>query len=152
MGEIHRVMVEDACTKDVFRELDGFLLIVNVLAILHDFLDESDSSVTQTEEGERLVFMLLAESLKGHSPNQVYLQVRTKEYHLCSPIDEGRYRNMLDTIPFAKLCLRSSKTVGLLIKSSAFFFRFLKRTSLYQVYSTCFANCNKPTSHNTKPC
>lgn len=89
MGEIHRVMVEDACTKDVFRELDGFLLIVNVLAILHDFLDESDSSVTQTEEGERLVFMLLAESLKGHSPNQVYLQVRTKEYCLCSPIDEG---------------------------------------------------------------
>ena len=37
MGEIHRVMVEDACTKDVFRELDGFFLIVNVLAILHDF-------------------------------------------------------------------------------------------------------------------
>lgn len=75
MGEIHRIMVEDACTKDVFRELDGFLLIVNVLAILHDFLDESDSSVTQTEEGERLAFMLLGESLRDHAANQKYFEV-----------------------------------------------------------------------------
>lgn len=75
MGEIHRIMVEDACTKDVFRELDGFLLIVNVLAILHDFLDESDSSVTQTEEGERLAFMLLSESLKRHNANRNYFKV-----------------------------------------------------------------------------
>ena len=75
MGEIHRIMVEDACTKDVFRELDGFLLIVNVLAILHDFLDESDSSVTQTEEGERLAFMLLGESLREHAVNQKYFRV-----------------------------------------------------------------------------
>ena len=36
---MHRIMTEDACTKDVFRELDGFLLIVNVLSILHPVLE-----------------------------------------------------------------------------------------------------------------
>jgi hypothetical protein len=97
MGEMHRIMVEDACTKDVFRELDGFLLIVNVLSILHPYLeielqmlvqnnDEQGSreeelvsagtSSMQTLEGERLAFMLLAESLDGHWINQRYFEVR----------------------------------------------------------------------------
>lgn len=71
-------MVEDACTKDVFRELDGYLLIINVLAILHVYLEMEESGTTQTEEGERLAFMLLAESLSGHTTNQRYFEVRFK--------------------------------------------------------------------------
>ncbi|TDL19109.1 beach-domain-containing protein [Rickenella mellea] len=39
MEEMHRIMVQDACTKDVFRELDGYVLLVNVLSILHASLD-----------------------------------------------------------------------------------------------------------------
>lgn len=80
MGEMHRIMVEDACTKDVFRELDGYLLIVNVLSILHVYLEmesssEKDGAPTETEDGERLAFMLFSESLKGHVRNQVHFEV-----------------------------------------------------------------------------
>ncbi|KAI5118373.1 hypothetical protein M0805_008701 [Coniferiporia weirii] len=82
MGEIHRIMVEDVCTKDVFRELDGYLLVVNVLAILHEYLEHGNSGVTQTEEGERLAFMLLAESLKGHKTNQHYFEKHVGYEHL----------------------------------------------------------------------
>lgn len=95
MGEIHRVMVEDACTKDVFRELDGFLLVVNVLAILHDFLDESDVGLTQIEEGERLAFMLLSESMKDHVLNQSYFGVRRFSFSKYFCVDMGNWgRNM----------------------------------------------------------
>lgn len=78
MGEMHRVMIEDSCTKDVFRELDGYLLVVNVLSILHPYLEMEGSGTTLTEDGERLAFMLLAESLKGHIANQSYFEVRTQ--------------------------------------------------------------------------
>ena len=86
MGEMHRIMLEDACTKDVFRELDGYLLVVNVLAILHAYLEihdkekdgEQSSETTETEEVERLAFMLLAESLNDHVHNQYYFEVRYK--------------------------------------------------------------------------
>lgn len=96
MGEMHRIMVEDNCTKDVFRELDGFLLIVNVLSILHPHLEielqalertdneqgmreeelvSAGTSSMQTLEGERLAFTLLAESLSGHWVSQRYFEV-----------------------------------------------------------------------------
>lgn len=76
MGEIQRIMIEDACTKDVFRELDGYLLLINVLAILNVYLDVEGHSITEIEEGERLAFMLLGESFHGHLANQVYFEVR----------------------------------------------------------------------------
>ena len=80
MGEMHRIMLENACTKDVFRELDGFLLIVNVLSILHAYFEkerheDSPTETTQTEDGERLAFMLLAESVSGHPSNRLYFEV-----------------------------------------------------------------------------
>ncbi|KAH8108308.1 TIP49 C-terminus-domain-containing protein [Phellopilus nigrolimitatus] len=74
MGEIRPIIIEDPCTKDVFRELDGFLLVVNVLAILHAYLEQEESGITQTEKGERLAFMLLAEALRGHVSNQHYFE------------------------------------------------------------------------------
>ncbi len=80
MGEMHRIMLENACTKDVFRELDGFLLIVNVLSILHAYFEKERQAdvppeTTQTEDGERLAFMLLAESVSGHPSNQLFFEV-----------------------------------------------------------------------------
>ena len=76
MGEIQRIKIEDACTKDVFRELDGVLLLINVLAVLNVYLNMDGHTITETEEGERLAFMLLAEALQGHLANQVYFEVR----------------------------------------------------------------------------
>ena len=75
MNEMHRIMVEDSCTKDVFRELDGYLLVVNVLAVLQAYLEQEGSlNINEIEEGERLAFMLIAESLSGHNQNQYYFE------------------------------------------------------------------------------
>ena len=73
MNEIHRIMVEEACTKDVFRELDGYLLTVNILAILQAQLEQED--ITEVQDGARLAFILLAESLSDQSQNQIYFKV-----------------------------------------------------------------------------
>lgn len=79
MGEMHRIMVEDACTKDVFRELDGFLLLVNELSVLSAVVERegrgNEASITEVIEGERLAFTLLAESFAGHSFNQHFFEV-----------------------------------------------------------------------------
>lgn len=97
---MHRIMVQDACTKDVFRELDGYLLIVSGLSILHTELEgsssvktELESSLTPTvviegipesnveksqdlvEEGLRLAFTLIAESMRAHEQNQRMFEV-----------------------------------------------------------------------------
>ena len=81
MGELHRVMLEDACTKDVFRELDGYLLLVNFLSILHTELEVQtqqpvDELLKKVNEGQRLAFTILGESMKDHSVNRTYFEVR----------------------------------------------------------------------------
>ena len=76
MSEIYRSMMEEASTKDVFRELDGYLLVINGLATLHPILEEDDSCLAQVEEGARLAFMLLCESLANHPLNLKYFEVR----------------------------------------------------------------------------
>lgn len=72
MNEIHRIMVEEACTKNVFRELDGYLLTVNILAILQAHLEQED--INEVQDGARLAFILLAESLSDQSQNQNYFK------------------------------------------------------------------------------
>ncbi len=47
---MHRIMLENACTKDVFRELDGFLLIVNVLSILHAYFEKERQADVPPED------------------------------------------------------------------------------------------------------
>ncbi|KAF8635320.1 hypothetical protein AX17_003946 [Amanita inopinata Kibby_2008] len=36
LAEIHRIMVQDPRTKDVFRELDGFLVLMTLLSTVHE--------------------------------------------------------------------------------------------------------------------
>jgi len=81
MGELHRVMLEDACTKDVFRELVGYLLLVNFLSILHTELEVQtqqpvDELLKKVNEGQRLAFTIFGESMKDHSVNRTYFEVR----------------------------------------------------------------------------
>ncbi|EJC99617.1 beach-domain-containing protein [Fomitiporia mediterranea MF3/22] len=74
MNEIQRIMIEEPCTKDVFRELDGYLLLINVLSILHSYIEQEGSELMQIEECERLAFNLLAESMNGNIENSQYFQ------------------------------------------------------------------------------
>lgn len=64
MTEVHRIMLEDACTKDVFREMDGFLAIINILSTLRMCREENltterkEQVLGQTMEDARLVFVI----------------------------------------------------------------------------------------------
>lgn len=69
LAEIQRIMVEDPATKDVFRECDGFVLLVNLLSTLrHDS--------TETGEAARLAFAILSEGTRSHQTNMDYFDVR----------------------------------------------------------------------------
>ena len=72
-------MVEDAATKDVFRELDGFLVLVNVLATLRipeDGLSEDDD-MTARMEAARLAFAIISEAIRDHPVNKDHFEVCT---------------------------------------------------------------------------
>lgn len=73
LAEMHKIMLEDVATKDVFREMDGFLVVMSVLSTLQAVDDE----VAKTEmlEATRLAFVMLSESLEEHEGNQEYFKV-----------------------------------------------------------------------------
>lgn len=73
-------MLEDARTKDVFREMDGFLVVMNALSTLPaaDPAKEakfSDKMRTEIVEAARLVFMILSEAMFQHQENAEYFKV-----------------------------------------------------------------------------
>ncbi|KAI0916194.1 hypothetical protein AcV5_003199 [Taiwanofungus camphoratus] len=77
--EIHKIMLEDARTKDVFREMDGFLVVMNALSTLPaaDPAKEakfSDKMRTEIVEAARLVFMILSEAMFQHQENAEYFK------------------------------------------------------------------------------
>ncbi|KAH9919489.1 beach-domain-containing protein [Epithele typhae] len=77
LTEIHKIMLQDACTKDVFREMDGFLVLMSVLSTIHpQFTQEvqAESAGPQLLESTRLVFLILSESLHQHNANVEYFQ------------------------------------------------------------------------------
>lgn len=72
-------MLQDACTKDVFREMDGFLVLMSVLSTIHPtFSKETREEAAGSEllEATRLVFVILSEALHKHNENVVYFRVR----------------------------------------------------------------------------
>lgn len=79
LSEIHKIMLQDACTKDVFREMDGFLVLMSVLSTIHPtFSKETQEEAAGSEllEATRLVFVILSEALHKHNENAVYFRVR----------------------------------------------------------------------------
>ncbi|KAI0746713.1 beach-domain-containing protein [Daedaleopsis nitida] len=77
LTEIHKIMLQDACTKDVFREMDGFLVLMSVLSTIHPtFSQESlkDSAGPELLESTRLVFLILSEALHKHNENVEYFK------------------------------------------------------------------------------
>ena len=75
-------MLEDACTKDVFREMDGFVAIINTLSTLRASRDESlvaehqEQVLDETAEAARLVFVIASEAMSGDEVNAQYFEVR----------------------------------------------------------------------------
>ncbi|KAI9465845.1 beach-domain-containing protein [Lactarius psammicola] len=61
LTEVHRIMLEDACTKDVFRELDGF----------HE---DKERILGETLEAARLVFVIASEAMSGDEANSQYFE------------------------------------------------------------------------------
>lgn len=84
-------MQQDAVTKDIFRELDGYLSLMSVLASLSvgvDNIEEVASPATPVlveppvqlqedmQECVKLVFLVLSESMEGSVENEAYFRVR----------------------------------------------------------------------------
>ncbi|KAH7092832.1 beach-domain-containing protein [Auriculariales sp. MPI-PUGE-AT-0066] len=80
LGEIQRMMVEDGFTKDVFRDADGFVVLVNLLSTLRP--DAHDSAAVETSEGTRLAFAILAEAVRAHPVNKDWFEVTPRGYEL----------------------------------------------------------------------
>ncbi|KAI0360774.1 beach-domain-containing protein [Trametes cingulata] len=77
LSEIHKIMLQDACTKDVFREMDGFLVLMSVLSTIHPtFSKETREEAASSEllEATRLVFVILSEALHKHNENASYFR------------------------------------------------------------------------------
>ncbi|KAI9451783.1 beach-domain-containing protein [Russula earlei] len=80
LTEVHRIMLEDACTKDVFREMDGFLAIINILSTLRT--SREDSLTTDREqqvlgeaiEAARLIFVIASEAMSDDEVNSQYFE------------------------------------------------------------------------------
>ncbi|KAH8103359.1 beach-domain-containing protein [Cristinia sonorae] len=72
--EIHKIMLEDACTKEMFRVMDGFLVLMSVLSTIQPAHSwpvavSGDQIVMDVLEATRLVFAILSESLYKDEEN-----------------------------------------------------------------------------------
>lgn len=88
-----RIMEQDACTKDIFREMDGFLSLMSVLASLSvvpedngpppEAMPMSPVIIEPTDQVEqdrrdciKQVFTVLGQAMTGCPENEVYFRVR----------------------------------------------------------------------------
>jgi hypothetical protein len=73
-------MLQDSCVKDVFRELDGFLVAMSVLCSIQ--IPDSSAGeldieiVTEAMETTRLIFMTFSEAMYDCPENADYFSVR----------------------------------------------------------------------------
>ncbi|KAG8823617.1 hypothetical protein FRC17_009281 [Serendipita sp. 399] len=73
-ADIHRIMVEESRTKDVFRELDGFLVVVGMLSALGPQDQGEGATINSATRMEtiRLAFAILSEGMRDHPVNTDY--------------------------------------------------------------------------------
>ncbi|TFK36229.1 hypothetical protein BDQ12DRAFT_737089 [Crucibulum laeve] len=81
LSEIQRIMLQDACTKDVFREMDGFLVLMSVLSTTNvedrsngSANEKKDQALQQIIDSARLVFMILSEAMFEHEENAKFFR------------------------------------------------------------------------------
>ena len=71
LEEILRVAQQATCTKDVFREMDGFLVLINLFTTV----DMGEPPAEQVLKQLRLAFAILSAVLKQHAINMDYFRV-----------------------------------------------------------------------------
>ncbi|KIM43842.1 hypothetical protein M413DRAFT_26133 [Hebeloma cylindrosporum] len=101
LSEIHRIMQQDSVTKEIFREMDGFLSLMSVLASLGveepGALQGDDEALIVTQEANggvpflvepavqtredrteclKLVFVVLGEAMEGSDENELYFRTK----------------------------------------------------------------------------
>ncbi|KAF8885379.1 hypothetical protein CPB84DRAFT_1837906 [Gymnopilus junonius] len=97
LSEVLRIMQQDACTKAIFREMDGFLSLMSVLAALSVSINgpspnEAETTVpvspvpaliepaSQLEEDRkeclRLTFMVLSDAMEDEEENEIYFRTK----------------------------------------------------------------------------
>ena len=81
LSEIQRIMLQDACTKNVFKEMDGFLYLMSVLSTIQDHptgvaaVEQETQVLQETIECTRWVFLIFSEAMKNHHTNTEYFRV-----------------------------------------------------------------------------
>jgi hypothetical protein len=80
MLEIQRIMSQDPCTKDVFRELDGFVVLMSVLSTVQatsvgPVIEPEEQILAEELQNTRLVFMIVSEAMHEHLENTEYFTV-----------------------------------------------------------------------------
>ena len=73
-------MLQDACTKDVFRELDGFLVLMSVLSTVQTtsiglVVEPIEQIQTDVLQNARLVFLVVSEAMDNNAENTLYFNV-----------------------------------------------------------------------------
>ncbi|KAJ7639738.1 beach-domain-containing protein [Mycena polygramma] len=82
LAEIQRIMTQDAlgATKDVFREMDGFVGLMSALSTA-----EADGS-DDTKECSRLAFVITSDAITDHAENAQYFKTRVGYQSLATAI------------------------------------------------------------------
>jgi len=80
LSEIHRIILQNEDTRDTFRELDGFLVLMSVLSNVRDCNDgfvvrPAEEVLSEVMEITSLVFMCMSEAMNEHSGNAEYFWV-----------------------------------------------------------------------------
>jgi heptaprenylglyceryl phosphate synthase len=68
------IMLQVGATNNVFREMDGFLVLMSVLSTIQDHHQTQDDH-TAAIETTRLVFVVLAEATTNHLENSGFFRV-----------------------------------------------------------------------------
>lgn len=73
-------MLQDGRTKDVFREMDGFLVLMSVLSTIQVSsegaeVESEEQRLAEVSESTRLVFMIASEAMDQHPENTEYFKV-----------------------------------------------------------------------------
>lgn len=91
LGDVHQMMRQNEVTKEVFRELDGFLSLINILATLCEpeesvVMEPEEQVADDTRETLRRVFNVLSEAQADYPDNVKFFEERVTYGALSSAV------------------------------------------------------------------
>ncbi|KAJ4474264.1 hypothetical protein J3R30DRAFT_3295344 [Lentinula aciculospora] len=93
LAEIQRILQQEPQTKDVFRELDGFLVLTSVLSTVQHLdsgpiVEPEEQVLIDVIECTRLVFTVASDALTDHPQNSEYFKIYVGYDSLSSALNE----------------------------------------------------------------